>query len=65
MIDDDDYGESEQARWERLYGLSAADVLSTFNWFVLKGFPEGASAILTIAAVLDKWLPDCGAARDE
>jgi hypothetical protein len=57
-MNDEDDGESEQERWQRLYGLSAADVLSTFNWFVLKGFPEGASAILTIAAVLDKWLPD-------
>lgn len=50
--DDDD----EQARWELIYLSSAEDVLATFNWFVLKDFPEMHSAILTLAVILDKWL---------
>ena len=63
-MNDDEDEESEQARWQRLYEVSAQDVLATFNWFVLKGFPEGPSAILTIATILDKWLPDLEPERE-
>ena len=63
-MNDDEDEKSEQARWQRLYEVSAQDVLATFNWFVLKGFPEGPSTVLTVATVLDKWLPNLEPERE-
>ena len=63
-MNDDEDEKSEQARWQRLYEVSAQDVLATFNWFVLKGFPEGPSTVLTVATVLDKWLPELEPERE-